>query len=210
MKLSVSFLKSDYKKEETLRKIYDTNASFIHVDLMDGEYAGEDNINLERLDSLLWNSKKPLDIHLMVNKPLDLIKELVYLKPTYITVHADIDDDLDKIISYLKRKGIKVGIALNPEQDYKLIEDYLGKIDQLLIMTVVPGFGGQKFMLNMIPKIKKLNQIKKLNGYKYVLSCDGGINDQTIDFVKNQVDMVVSGSFICCSKNYQKQIDKLK
>lgn len=210
MKISVSFLKSNTKKEETISKISKTNAEFIHVDLMDGIYAGENNIDMERLDCLLWNSKKPLDIHLMVKKPFELIKNIVYLKPTYVTIHVDIDDDVDKIISYLKRKGIKVGIALNPDQDYKLLEPYINKIDQLLIMSVVPGLGGQKFMLNVLPKIKKMNNIRTLNNYKYVINVDGGINDTTIDMVRDQVDMVVSGSYICCSNNYQKQIDKLK
>lgn len=210
MKVSVSFLKSNNRKDETIRKIEKTNAEYIHVDLMDGIYAGENNIDMERLDCLLWNSKKPLDIHLMVKKPFELIKELVYLKPTYVTIQIDIDDDIDKIISYLKRKGIKVGIALNPNQDYKLLEPYINKIDQLLIMSVTPGLGGQKFMLNVLPKINKMKNIKKLNNYKYIISVDGGINENTIDLVKEQVDMVVSGSFICCSENYQKQIDKLK
>lgn len=210
MKVSVSFLKSNKRKDETIRKIEKTTADFIHVDLMDGIYAGENNIDMERLDCLLWNSKKPLDIHLMVKKPLELIKEIVYLKPTYVTIQIDVDDDIDKIISYLKKKGIKVGIALNPNQDYKLLDQYINKIDQLLIMSVIPGLGGQKFMLNVLPKIKKMKNIKKLNDYKYIISVDGGINENTIDLVKEQVDMVVSGSFVCCSENYQKQIDKLK
>ena len=210
MKVSVSFLKSNVRKDETINKIAKTNADFIHVDLMDGIYAGENNIDLERLDCLLWNSQKPLDIHLMVKNPFELIKNIVYLKPTYVTIQPDIDDDIDKIINYLKRKGIKVGIALNPNQDYKIIDEYLNRIDQLLIMTVVPGLGGQKFMLSVLPKIKKMNNIKKLNNYKYIISVDGGINDTTIDMVKDQVDMVVSGSYICCSDNYQKQINKLK
>lgn len=210
MKLSVSFLKSNYRKEETIRKIEKTSADFIHVDLMDGIYAGENNIDMERLDSLLWNASKPLDVHLMVKSPLSLIKEIVYLKPTYVTIHVDIDDDVDKIITYLKRKGIKVGIALNPNQDYTLLDPYINRIDQLLIMSVIPGLGGQKFMLNVLPKIKKMNNIKKLNNYKYIINVDGGINDSTIDLVKNQVDMIVSGSFICCSDNYEKKINKLK
>lgn len=210
MKLSVSFLKSNYRKEETIRKIEKTTADFIHVDLMDGIYAGENNIDMERLDCLLWNSTKPLDIHLMVKKPFELIKEIVYLKPTYVTFHVDIDDDIDKIINYLKRKGIKVGLTLNPNQDYTLLDPYINKIDQLLIMTVVPGLGGQSFRLDVLPKIKKMNNIKKLNNYKYIINVDGGINDQTIDLVKEQVDMVVSGSYICCSDNYQRRIDRLK
>ena len=209
MKVSVSFLKSNYRKEETIRKIEKTNADYIHVDLMDGIYAGENNIDMERLDCLLWNSEKPLDIHLMVKKPLELIKNIVYLKPTYVTIQVDIDDDIDEIIRYLKRKGIKVGIALNPDQDYKLLESYISRIDQLLIMSVMPGLGGQKFMLSILPKIKKINNIKKLNNYRYVISVDGGINDTTIDLVKEQVNMIVSGSYVCCSDNYQKQIDKL-
>ncbi len=210
MKVSVSFLKSNVKKEVTIRNIEKTNADFIHVDLMDGIYAGENNIDMEYLDCLLWNSKKPLDVHLMVQKPFELIKNITYLKPTYVTIQADIEEDIDKIITYLKRKGIKVGIALNPNQDYKLIDDYLNRIDQLLIMSVTPGLGGQKFKLDVLPKIKKMNNIKKLNNYKYIISVDGGINDSTIELVRGQVDMVVSGSFICCSDNYQKNIDKLK
>lgn len=210
MKVSVSFLKSNYRKDETIRKIEKTNADYIHVDLMDGIYAGENNIDMERLDCLLWNAKKPLDIHLMVKKPFELIKNIVYLKPTYVTIQVDIDDDIDEIIRYLKRKGIKVGIALNPDQDYKLLDPYINKIDQLLIMSVMPGLGGQKFMLSVLPKIKKMNNIRKLNNYKYVINVDGGINDTTIDLVKEQVDMIVSGSYICCNDNYQKQIDKLK
>lgn len=210
MKTSISFLKSSLRRDETIRKIEKTDADFIHVDLMDGIYAGENNIDMESLDFLLWNSKKPLDVHLMVKKPLELIKDIVYLKPTFVTVHTDILDDLDKVITYLKRKGIKVGLAINPDQDYTCVNDYLSRIDALLIMSVIPGLGGQKFMLNVLPKINKMSQIKKLNNYKYIISVDGGINDKTIDLVKDKVDMVVSGSFVCMSDNYQKQINKLK
>lgn len=210
MKTSISFLKSSLRRDETIRKIEKTDADFIHVDLMDGIYAGENNIDMESLDFLLWNSKKPLDVHLMVKKPLELIKDIVYLKPTFVTVHTDILDDLDKVITFLKRKGIKVGLAIKPDQDYTCVNDYLSRIDALLIMSVIPGLGGQKFMLNVLPKINKMSQIKKLNNYKYIISVDGGINDKTIDLVKDKVDMVVSGSFVCMSDNYQKQINKLK
>lgn len=210
MKIAISFLKSNLRKEETIRKIESSSADYIHVDLMDGIYAGDNNIDLEYLDNLLWNSKKPLDVHLMVMHPKKLIQDIVYLKPTYVTIHGDIKDDINELITYLKRKGIKVGMALNPSQNYSVIEPYINRLDQILIMSVIPGLGGQKFMLEVLPKIKKLRQIRTLNNYKYIINVDGGINDSTVDYVRDQADMIVSGSYVCMSDNYQKQIERLK
>ena len=152
----------------------------------------------------------PLDIHLMVNHPIEYINKLIDLKPSIITVQHDSLDDLYEISNILKDNNIKMGIALNPNDDIYIINDYLDIIDLVLIMSVFPGKGGQKFIPSIPYKLEHLNKIKKDLNKDFLIEVDGGINDTTINEVNNLVDLAVSGSFICCSDDYEEKVNKLK
>ena len=195
-----------YDLPKTLQLIDESNASLIHVDLMDGVYVSNKNYEIKELINNLKNTHKLLDIHLMVKEPLEDIKLLCNnLNIWAITFHLDATFNPLEIIEYIKSHNIKVGIAINPDEDIHILDKYLDKIDYVLIMSVIPGKGGQKF----IPEV--LNKIPYLYNKNILIGIDGGINDESIKYLKDyQIDNIISGSFICMSDNYNDQINKLK
>lgn len=203
MKVSVSILKEKNNIEETIKKINNTNASFVHLDIMDGTFTNTTSFKLNELLNI--NSKKKYDIHIMSTNLDYQIKEAIKLKPEFITFHYESTKDVLKYIKLVKDNNIKVGLAINPKTRIWKVKKYFDYIDLLLIMSVEPGMGGQEFKCSVI---KKINKIKK-KIYNFLISVDGGINDKTIDYIKDNVDIVVSGSFITDSNNYDEQIDKL-
>lgn len=203
--IAVSFLKSKYSRVDTIHKIDESKADLIHVDLLDGIYAGVNNLDIDELVKELSNTKKKLDIHLMVKEPLEIIKKLINLNIWVITFHLDATSNPKEIIEYIKEYNIKVGIAINPDEDIHIIDPYIDLIHYVLIMSVYPGKGGQKFISRVLDKIPYLYNKNVLIGI------DGGINDESIKYLKDyQIDNIVSGSFICLSDNYNDQINKLK
>ena len=211
MKISISFLKSNYDLDETIRRINNiSDDSIIHVDILDGLYVDVPKTDLDSYINVLEKATKPLDIHLMVNHPIEYINRLIKLKPRIITVQNDCLDDLDEISNILKENDIKMGIALNPNDDVYKINDYINLIDLVLIMSVFPGKGGQKFISSIPYKLEHLNRLKKELNKDFLIEVDGGINDTTINEVNNLVDLAVSGSYICCSNDYEERINMLK
>lgn len=203
--IAVSFLKSKYERGETLQKIMASDADLIHVDLLDGIYAGENNLQIDELVKELANTEKKLDIHLMVKEPLEYIKQLINLNIWAITFHLDATSNPKEIIEYVKSQNIKVGIAINPDEDIHILDKYFDLIHYVLIMSVYPGKGGQEFIPDVLEKIPYLYNKNVLIGI------DGGINNNTIKYLDGyQVDNIVSGSFICMSDDFNKQINLLK
>lgn len=209
MEVAVSFLKSKYDLYETIDKINNTDAEYIHVDVMDGEFVSNKTDSFSNIKDAFKNNNKMLDIHLMVSNPIKYILEYKNLNPTFITIHYEIDKNIDDLIDLIKSFGIKVGLSIKPKTSIECILKYLDKIDNVLIMSVEPGLGGQKFMDSVLYKIDILNRIRKDKNLNYKISIDGGINKDTINKV-NGVDFVISGSYICMSDNYQKRIDCLR
>ena len=207
MKVAVSYLKSTLSAEKTIEKITETSADYIHVDLMDGLFVPKKNDDLEYHISLLQNQTKPLDIHLMMIDPIESIKKLQILQPTTITVHLEIPK-LKESLELLDTLKIGKGIAVNPETDIEKITPYLKEINEVLLMSVHPGAGGQTFMPSVVPKITWLKNYRKTHNLQFTIAVDGGINDQTISAIKD-VDLVICGSFICESDDYEQQITKL-
>lgn len=209
MKTSISFLKSKYSLEDTIKKIGETNADYIHVDIMDGKFVPNKSISAKECVSLLKNSKKPLDIHLMVNHPIDYLEDLKSLNVKYFTIHEEIKEDKKTYINLIHSYGFKAGIAINPETSINTLTSYLPVIDYIIVMGVHPGAGGQKLISDCVKKVVDLKRLKKIFNYKYEISLDGGIDSSNIARLKD-LDVAISGSFVCMSDNYQKQIDTLK
>ena len=208
MKISVSILKEKDNIKETIEKINLTDADYIHIDVQDNTYTSNISFPVESLKDINEYNNKKLDVHLMSIEPEELIEEYSKLNPEFITFHIEAVSNIYKYIQLIKSKGIKVGIALNPETDVNQIVEYLPFIDQVLVLSVKPGLGGQSFIDNTSYKMEELHELK--NRFSYLISADGGINDKTIGLIKNYVDMVVSGSFITDSTDYQTNIDLLK
>jgi len=208
VKIAVSYLKSDnYKK--CIEKINESSADFIHVDLCDGKYVQNKNFKISKLVKLLKVAKKPLDVHLMTLKPEKYIKKLVNLNIDSITIHLDATKKPLKLVEYIKSLGIKVGIASNPDESIDALMPYLEKIDKVLVMSVVPGLGGQDFICEVVDKIDALNKLKE--NKNFLVAVDGGINKNSIKYLQNKnIDIIVSGSYITDSLNYDEQIKSLK
>ena len=203
--ISVSFLKSKNSRDKTIQKIDESSADLIHVDLLDGIYAGRNNLQIDELIKCLEKTKKKLDVHLMVKEPLLYIKKLINLNIETITFHLDATSNPLEIIEFIKNNHIKVGIAINPNEDVHLLDRYLDLIHYVLIMSVYPGEGGQEFIFEV------LNKIPYLYNKNVLIGIDGGINENSIKYLKDyKIDNIVSGSYVCMSDDYNLQINKLK
>ena len=203
IKVSTSILTCNNRIQAT-EKLNKTNTDYIHIDYMDGIFVDNKEFTIEEIKTLSKISTKKLDIHIMAENPEPIIQELKDLNIEYITIHYEINKPLDKIINLIHNQGYKCGISIKPKTDPKNIIEYLEKIDLVLIMSVEPGKGGQKF----IPDV--LNKIKELKQNNLIIEIDGGINDTNIEELKNIVDIVVVGSYITISSDYNKQINNLK
>ncbi len=206
MKVSVSILKEYDNLISAVKKVNKSSADFLHIDVMDGKFVDNKKFPLEVVKDIKSVSTKKIDLHLMV-KDHNVIKEYAQLMPEYITFHVEIIDDF-KLIDYVKSLGLKVGLAINPKTDINLLIPYLDDIDLVLFMSVEPGYGGQSFKEEVVEKIRK---IKKIAPIDLIISIDGGINDKTIELCKYAgCDMVVVGSYVTNSKNYDDSIKELK
>lgn len=205
----MSFLKSKYNLKDTIDKINNTDAEYIHVDVMDGNFVPNISCIYNDVKDVLKNTNKMLDIHLMVDNPIKYILEYKNLLPKFITIHSEINNNIDDLIDLIKSYGIGVGLSIKPKTSVEFIEKYLNRVDNVLIMSVEPGRGGQKFMDSVVYKIDILDKIRKNKKLNYKISIDGGINKDTIDKVRN-VDFVISGSYICMNNDYQSMIDRLR
>lgn len=205
IKISPSILSSK-NRIESIKKLNDTNADYIHIDAMDGIFVPNKQMNIEEIIELEKYTNIPFDIHLMVENPIEYINKLSNKNIEYITIHLEIDKDIHNIIDKIKSLGYKVGLSIKPNTTTLELLPYINKIDLVLIMSVEPGFGGQKFIPNSINKAK---QIKELNN-NIIIEMDGGINNETIKNIYNHIDIAVVGSYITNQENYQEAINNLK
>lgn len=201
MKVSASFLKIQNEEDKILN--LDKYADYMHYDVMDGNFTESKTPSLAHL-----KINKPKDVHLMVTDLKPYIDLYSSLEPLFITFHVEATNDVSGTINYIKNKGIKVGLAFNPDTPVDMVRPYLGDVDLVLVMSVVPGKGGQPF-IDVTDKIEELISYRKNNHLSFLIEVDGGINDKTIDKVKN-VDIVVSGSYITDSNDYLGKIQSLK
>ena len=201
MKIAGSFLKikDDIDKIKELERTTDQ----IHFDIMDGIFTDNKTSINEKI-----KIKKDIDIHLMVSDIKSYVDKVLKYNPKYITFHLEATDNIIENINYIKEKNKKVGLAINPETDIEKIYKYLNKIDLVLLMSVPPGKGGQKF-IDISQKLNKVYNYRKENNLSFIIEVDGGINNETIKKVE-KADVVVCGSFITDSTNYQKQVKLLK
>ena len=210
MKVSVSYL--NVKKRSIPNVIYlldKTDVDYIHVDVMDGKYVKNKANSFSEVEEYSYYTMKRLDVHFMVLKPLKFIDDFAALNVFCMTFHLNIKNDLDKIIERVHSYGIKVGIAINPDEDLELVYPYLDKIDLVLIMSVYPGLPGQEFIKDIIPKIKKLRDKIKKDKLNVLINVDGGINLENKDFL-GDADILSVGSAITNSEKYMDVINELK
>ena len=205
MKIATSILNAKDRKESII-KLNNTNTDYIHIDVMDNIFVPNYQLPIKEVNELISFTQKKFDIHLMVENPLPYIKELNSQNIDSITFHIEINKDINELIKIIKEKNIKVGLAIKPNTEINTLDNYLDKVDKILVMSVEPGFGGQKFIENTPSRIK---EIKNKNN-SILIEVDGGINNETIKDIKDIADIAVVGSYITNKEDYNEAINSLK
>ena len=208
MKVGVSFLSSkDIVRD--LKILNDTDVDYIHVDIMDGKFVPKKTMPFKEMRHISDFTDKRLDVHLMVEEASKYIPLYAELNAEYITIHVEIDEDIEKDLKLIKSFGIKAGLSIKPDTKVSELIPYLPYIDQVLIMSVEPGAGGQAFIPESENKIKETKALLKSYNINAIINVDGGVKDTTIKMCKG-ADMVVSGSYVVLSDNFQEKISSLR
>ncbi len=211
-KIATSILNADFNNlQKEILKIQDGEADILHLDVMDGHFVPNLTFGLPIIKQIKDISKIPVDVHLMVSNPQNYLEILADWGIEYVSIHQEVVHHLHRQISVLKSKKVKAGIALNPATPIETIFPILHELDFVLLMSVNPGFGGQKFLPLVYKKIKELKKVAASINPDLEIEVDGGINkDNAFKLVEAGADILVSGSYIFGSTNYKKQILSLR
>ena len=214
IKISPSILSADFSQlGEEIKRLEEGGADMIHVDVMDGHFVPNLTMGPPVIKALRKYTKLPFDVHLMISPVHKYIKDYADAGADIITIHPEATDNLKDSINYIKKLNKKVGVSLNPETKIDAVTNFLKEIDLILIMSVHPGFGGQKFMPEVLDKIEKLKAIKDEQKFSFDIEIDGGINfDNNKLAIKAGANILVSGTTIFKNNdgNIKKNIELLK
>ena len=214
IQISPSILSADFSQlSNEIKRLEEGGADMIHVDVMDGHFVPNLTIGPPVIKALRNYTKLPFDVHLMISPVHKYIKDYANAGADIITIHPEATDNLVNSINHIKELKKKVGVSLNPDTEIDVIINLLDQIDLVLIMSVFPGFGGQKFIPEVVKKIEELNKIKIEKNLKYDIEVDGGINFSNSKIVLNAgANILVSGTTIFKENNgdIKKNIDSLK
>ncbi len=214
IQISPSILSADFSQlGSEIKKLEEGGADLIHVDVMDGHFVPNLTIGPPVIKNLRKYTKLPFDVHLMISPVHEYIENYADAGADIITIHPEATENLKKSINLIKKFGKKVGVSLNPKTKIKTLIDEIDNIDLVLVMSVNPGFGGQKFMPEVLDKIRELKKIKDENQYHFDIEVDGGINFSNSKIVLEAgADILVSGTtvFMENNGNIKTNIEKLK
>ncbi|MDO5479262.1 MAG: ribulose-phosphate 3-epimerase [Clostridia bacterium] len=210
IKISPSILASDFANlEKEIKKIDEGGADLIHIDVMDGCFVPNISFGLPVISAIRKCTKKPFDVHLMIDAPERYIEEFKKAGADIITVHAEATKHLHRTLQSIKALGLKAGVALNPGTDESVIKYVLELTDMVLVMTVNPGFGGQKFIPETVAKIRRVKEL--IGDRKIDIQVDGGISSGNVAIVVEAgANVIVAGSAIFNAPSAKEEIDKMK
>jgi ribulose-phosphate 3-epimerase len=207
--IAPSILSADFANlERELKAIAVAGADWVHVDVMDGHFVPNLTIGVPVVESLKKVSPLPLDVHLMIDRPERFIADFVKAGSDYLTIHVESTKKPHEVLREIRHLGAKPGITLRPGTPLAEIMPYLSEVDLVLVMTVEPGFGGQSFMVDQVPKMKALREERERRGLKYLIEVDGGVNEKTVHQCKD-ADVLVAGSYVF-RNDYKEAIEFLK
>ena len=212
MLVAPSILSADFGKlDEEIKAICDGGCDLIHVDVMDGHFVPNMTIGPVVVNPVAKAATKPLDVHLMVENNSFFVDLFAPIKPEYISFHIESEKHPHRLIQQIRSHGIKPAIVLNPHANPSTIEYLLEDLDMVLLMSVNPGFGGQKFIPSVVEKAKQLKELINKRNPACLIEVDGGVNDKNIHELKDAgVDVVVAGSFVFGNENYGEAIKSLQ
>ena len=211
-KIAPSILSADFAKlGEEIKEVEQGGADYIHVDVMDGHFVPNITIGPLIVDAIRPITDLPLDVHLMIENPDQYIPEFAKAGASIITVHQEACPHLHRTIQLIKDQNVKAGVVINPATPVALIKEILPLVDMVLVMTVNPGFGGQSFIHEALPKISLLNELREENGYSFEIEIDGGVNVETAKLCTERgADVLVAGSAIFNKKNRCEAIQAIR
>lgn len=188
-----------------------SGADYLHIDIMDGVFVPNISYGMPVLDSINKCASKPLDVHLMIVEPERYIDRFVELGADILTIHAEATHHLHRAVQMIKAKGVQAGVSINPATPVSVLEDIICDVDWVLIMSVNPGFGGQKFIENTYAKIARLREMIEKSGSKSRIEIDGGVNgDNASKLFDAGADMLVAGNYVFRHENPSRAIEILK
>lgn len=212
MKIAPSILSADFANlQADIERVEKGGADYIHVDVMDGQFVPNITFGSNVVQAIRPVTKLPLDVHLMIINPENYIAEFAKAGSDIITVHVESTPHIHRAIQMIKDLDVKAGVVINPGTPIEMIKHVLPLVDQVLVMTVNPGFGGQSFITETVDKIAELAELRKVNDWTYQIEVDGGIVPETAKICREAgADVFVAGSYVYSAEDPAAQIDQLK
>jgi len=201
--LAPSILGGPFSNMEKIIKDFDqSDANYIHLDVMDGDFVPNLTFGPKFISDIRKYTNKTFDVHLMINRVDQFLQDYIDAGSDIITFHIEIDEDIEKNLQYIKSKGLKSGLAIKPNTDWNTITPFIDLIDQALVMTVEPGFGGQSFMNNQLLKVKEIKKLSQDNNLALDIGVDGGVDNITGPLCINAgANILIAGSYLFKQEN---------
>ena len=211
-KIAPSILAADFARlGEDVKDICNRGADYLHIDVMDGIFVPNISFGADVMKSLDHIAGAPYDVHMMIIEPDRYLERFITDNTEYITVHYEACDDIGHTIEHIHQAGVKAGVSIKPGTAPEVLDDHLKDIDLILVMSVEPGFGGQKFMPDSLEKIRYYSALKDEKGYGYIIEIDGGVGEGNADIVREAgTELIVAGSAVFGAKYRAASIRAIK